>query len=95
MTGVVSMISFSTLLSFMYRRATDFFKVNLVFSHVDECVSQVWGFPGGIFRVPYYIIISSANNNSLNFAFPSCIQLINSINPSVVILLYLKPQELY
>ena len=41
MKGDVSLISLSASLSFVYRRAIDFFRVDLVSCHVSEGVYQL------------------------------------------------------
>ena len=74
---IISLISFLAHLSFVYRRATDFFKVNLVSSYFTKGIHQLLESPGRILGLFIYTIITSANSDTLTSSFPICISLIS------------------
>ena len=73
--GVISIISFSTSLSFQYGKATDLFELIFYPTNLLKLFimfkSSVLEFLGSLM----YIIISSANSDTLISSFPICIPL--------------------
>jgi hypothetical protein len=70
--GVVSLISFSNHLSFVYRRTTDYlFLVKFVYSHIKEEVGVVWKNIGGhLHMLSYYQWIAIIWLPPFQFLFP-------------------------
>jgi hypothetical protein len=69
--GVVSLISCSVnQISSVHRKATEFIRGNLVYSHFIKCVYQLYELPGRILRLLTCTIISSMKSNALTSFFP-------------------------
>lgn len=78
MKGIVSLISFSICLSFLYRRTTDFCDLIL---HIATLMKVFFSYKSPLVEFlgsPTYTNTLSANKDTLISSFPICILLISS-----------------
>jgi hypothetical protein len=75
--GVVSLISFSACLSFVYRKASDLFELILYPATSLKLFIRFWSSLVEFLGSLIYTIVSSAKSNILTSSFPICIPLIS------------------